>query len=99
MLNEPSVVAIAQVKGRKQVLAVGEEAKQMLGRTPAAITGWTSVTGAKISARTWNASPNSISMNPASHRGDVARLATNDTIRPAPMAGSCPSACFSTIRP
>ena len=67
--------------------------------TPAAITGWTSVTGAKISARTWNASPNSISMNPASHRGDVARLATNDTIRPAPMAGSCPSACFSTIRP
>src|SRR6202167_6284482 len=34
VLNEPSVVAIAQVKGRKQVLAVGEEAKQMLGRTP-----------------------------------------------------------------
>src|SRR6201985_2877413 len=32
--NEPSVVAIATVKGRKQVLAVGEEAKQMLGRTP-----------------------------------------------------------------
>src|SRR5260370_18473258 len=34
VLNEPSVVAIASVKGRKQVLAVGEEAKQMLGRTP-----------------------------------------------------------------
>ena len=34
VLNEPSVVAIAQVKGRKQVLAVGDEAKQMLGRTP-----------------------------------------------------------------
>src|SRR6202789_1985913 len=34
VLAEPSVVAIAQVKGRKQVLAVGEEAKQMLGRTP-----------------------------------------------------------------
>src|ERR1700749_4000178 len=34
VLNEPSVVAIAMVKGRKQVLAVGEEAKQMLGRTP-----------------------------------------------------------------
>src|SRR5207248_66031 len=33
-LNEPSVVAIASVKGRKQVLAVGEEAKLMLGRTP-----------------------------------------------------------------
>ena len=33
-LNEPSVVAIAEVKGKKQVLAVGEEAKQMLGRTP-----------------------------------------------------------------
>ena len=34
MLNEPSVVAIAEVKGKKQVLAVGKEAKQMLGRTP-----------------------------------------------------------------
>src|SRR3954463_3180210 len=34
VLNEPSVVAITSIKGRKQVLAVGEEAKQMLGRTP-----------------------------------------------------------------
>src|SRR5712664_2112128 len=34
VLNEPSVVAIASVKGRKQVLAIGEEAKLMLGRTP-----------------------------------------------------------------
>ena len=34
VLNEPSVVAITVVNGRKQVLAVGEEAKQMLGRTP-----------------------------------------------------------------
>ena len=34
VLNEPSVVAIANVKGRKQVLAVGDEAKMMLGRTP-----------------------------------------------------------------
>ncbi|MFW5679143.1 MAG: rod shape-determining protein [Pseudomonadota bacterium] len=34
VLNEPSVVAIATHKGRKQVLAVGEEAKQMVGRTP-----------------------------------------------------------------
>src|SRR5579864_6393543 len=34
VLNEPSVVAIANVKGRKQVLAVGDEAKEMLGRTP-----------------------------------------------------------------
>ena len=34
VLNEPSVVAIAEVKGKKHVLAVGEEAKQMLGRTP-----------------------------------------------------------------
>ncbi len=34
VLNEPSVVAIAEIKGKKQVLAVGEEAKQMLGRTP-----------------------------------------------------------------
>jgi rod shape-determining protein MreB len=34
VLNEPSVVAMADLKGRKQVLAVGEEAKLMLGRTP-----------------------------------------------------------------
>ncbi|MGL4372091.1 MAG: rod shape-determining protein [Alphaproteobacteria bacterium] len=34
VLNEPSVVAIATVKGKQQVLAVGDEAKQMVGRTP-----------------------------------------------------------------
>jgi rod shape-determining protein MreB len=34
VLNEPSVVSIRTVKGRKQILAVGDEAKQMLGRTP-----------------------------------------------------------------
>ena len=34
VLNEPSVVAIAEVKGKKHVLAVGDEAKLMLGRTP-----------------------------------------------------------------
>jgi rod shape-determining protein MreB and related proteins len=34
VLNEPSVVAVANVKGKQTVLAVGEEAKQMLGRTP-----------------------------------------------------------------
>lgn len=34
VLNEPSVVAITVVQGRKHVLAVGEEAKMMLGRTP-----------------------------------------------------------------
>jgi len=34
VLNEPSVVAITEHKGKKQVLAVGNEAKQMLGRTP-----------------------------------------------------------------
>src|ERR1700742_3927512 len=38
VLNEPSVVAIADLRGRKQVLAVGEEAKMMLGRTPGFIT-------------------------------------------------------------
>ena len=38
VLNEPSVVAIAETKGKKQVLAVGEEAKQMLGRTPGNIS-------------------------------------------------------------
>ena len=34
VLNESSVVAIAYIKGRKQVLAVGDEARMMLGRTP-----------------------------------------------------------------
>src|SRR5271168_3479379 len=34
MLNEPSVVAIASVKGKRQVLVVGEAAKLMVGRTP-----------------------------------------------------------------
>jgi rod shape-determining protein MreB len=34
VLNEPSVVAIAEEKGKKKVLAVGDEAKMMLGRTP-----------------------------------------------------------------
>ena len=34
VLNEPSVVAIIDQRGRKQVLAVGNEAKLMLGRTP-----------------------------------------------------------------
>src|SRR6187549_2325840 len=34
VLDEPSVVAIADVRGKKQVLAVGNDAKMMLGRTP-----------------------------------------------------------------
>ena len=34
ILDEPSVVAMIETKGRKRVLAVGNEAKQMLGRTP-----------------------------------------------------------------
>ncbi len=38
VLNEPSVVAISMVGGKKTVLAVGNEAKQMLGRTPGNIT-------------------------------------------------------------
>ena len=38
VLNEPSVVAIIDDKGRKSVLAVGDEAKTMLGRTPGNIS-------------------------------------------------------------
>ncbi len=38
VLNEPSVVAIIDNKGKKTVLAVGDEAKTMLGRTPGNIT-------------------------------------------------------------
>ncbi|MCF6305511.1 MAG: rod shape-determining protein [Rhodobacteraceae bacterium] len=37
ILNEPSVVAYHIRDGKKQVLAVGEEAKLMLGRTPGSI--------------------------------------------------------------
>ena len=37
VLNEPSVVATIQNQGGTQVLAVGNEAKQMLGRTPGKI--------------------------------------------------------------
>ena len=38
VLNEPSVVAIIEDKGKKSVLAVGDEAKTMLGRTPGNIS-------------------------------------------------------------
>jgi len=38
VLNEPSVVAIVENGGKKQVLAVGDEAKTMLGRTPGNIS-------------------------------------------------------------
>lgn len=34
VLNEPSVVAMATIQGEKRVLAVGNEAKEMLGKTP-----------------------------------------------------------------
>ena len=34
VLNEPSVVAVVDNKGKKSVLAIGDEAKTMLGRTP-----------------------------------------------------------------
>ncbi|PKP67640.1 MAG: rod shape-determining protein, partial [Alphaproteobacteria bacterium HGW-Alphaproteobacteria-8] len=37
VLNEPSVVAYHVKDGKKEVLAVGEEAKLMLGRTPGSI--------------------------------------------------------------
>ncbi len=37
VLNEPSVVAKIEHQGHTQVLAVGNEAKQMLGRTPGKI--------------------------------------------------------------
>ena len=37
ILNEPSVVALSEYHGKKQVLAVGDEAKLMLGKTPGKI--------------------------------------------------------------
>jgi rod shape-determining protein MreB len=38
VLSEPSVVAIADIRGKRHMVAVGEEARQMLGRTPGYIT-------------------------------------------------------------
>src|SRR5690242_4100492 len=37
VLSEPSVVALTTTRGRRQVLAVGEETNQMVGRTPSNI--------------------------------------------------------------
>jgi rod shape-determining protein MreB len=37
VLNEPSVVAIETINGVKRVKAVGEDAKMMMGKTPASI--------------------------------------------------------------
>jgi rod shape-determining protein MreB len=37
VLNEPSVVAMVNKNGKKQVLAVGNDARMMLGRTPGGI--------------------------------------------------------------
>ena len=37
VLNEPSVVATIENQGHTQVLAVGDEAKRMLGKTPGKI--------------------------------------------------------------
>ena len=34
VLNEPSVVALTEEKGKTRILAVGEQAKRMIGRTP-----------------------------------------------------------------
>jgi rod shape-determining protein MreB len=34
VLDEPSVVAITESRGRRRILAVGQEAKRMVGRTP-----------------------------------------------------------------
>jgi len=38
VLNEPSVVAVVENKGKRSVLAIGDEAKTMLGRTPGNIS-------------------------------------------------------------
>ena len=37
VVDEPSVVAVHEVRGQQKVLAVGKEAKRMLGRTPGSI--------------------------------------------------------------
>ena len=37
VLNEPSVVSYQTIQGKKEVKAIGEDAKLMLGRTPGSI--------------------------------------------------------------
>ena len=51
ILNEPSVVAYHVKDGKKQVLAVGEDAKLMLGRTPGSIEAIRPMRDGVIAAR------------------------------------------------
>jgi len=48
VLNEPSVIAVMQDRGKERVLAVGEEANRMIGRTPDAIRATRPIRGGVI---------------------------------------------------
>ena len=48
VLDEPSVVAVADEKGKSRILAVGEQAKRMIGRTPGNIRAVRPIRGGVI---------------------------------------------------
>lgn len=53
--NEPSVVAVQKdARGGRRVLAVGAEAKKMLGRTPGGLGGITGSSSTASGVRCWN---------------------------------------------
>ncbi len=67
--------------------------------TPDASTGCTTLTGSNVRTMTWQASPVSISANPASQAGLASRRPTTWTTRRTSSAGIRPRARFSRISP
>ena len=67
--------------------------------TPEASTGCTTLTGSNVSAMVWQASPVSMSANPASQARLVIRLAMTRSTRRMSRAAICPRARFSRISP
>ena len=67
--------------------------------TPEASTGCTTLTGSNVSTTIWQASPRSMSANPASQAGSASRLAITCGTRRTSRAGIRPSARFSWISP
>jgi hypothetical protein len=67
--------------------------------TPEASTGCTRLTGSNVSTTIWQASPRSMSANPASQAGSASRLAITRGTRRRSRAGIRARARFSWISP
>ena len=67
--------------------------------TPEARTGCTTLTGSNVSTTIWQASPRSMSANPASQAGSASKVAITRGTRRMSRAGIRPSARFSWISP